>query len=927
MSTEGESKDSKVAGEIPSSSTETGDYTGPSEQATESMEPDSVRPVTAAVRGGSRPTPTNPEFTGPPPLDPEQTQPAGIGTRTRTGTFEAPATDRLSGRDETEPDPDSERARNGWPTMPGYMIHGELGRGGMGRVYRAHHLLLDRAVALKVILDGDHASDDQRARFLIEAQAVAHLLHPNIVQIFEISETNGLPYFSLEFVDGGSLEQRVNRQPQEPRWSATLVETLSRAMHTAHSAAIIHRDLKPANVLLTRDGTPKITDFGLAKRLESDSGQTRTGSIMGTPTYMSPEQAWGRSAEVGPRSDIYSIGAILYTLITGRPPFQGTSAVETLEQVRTQEPVSPSTLQPKVPRDLETICLKCLEKEPVKRYETALALADDLHRFLQGDTIVARPVSTAERVWRLAKRNPKIAVLATSVLFLLAAVAVISTTYAAALRRSNQAFVIASEREKNARLEAEASVKQAFEQNRSALDAWKTLGRLTIEDLKAIPAAQNLRQKFLDEILQGLRKTADGMEPLYKIYRRFENAGVADFAMAGVHKLLADELLELGQTQDAREHYTQMNAIAEAACTADPRNLDLEYQLANSRSELGNFTLKVMGDSKTALSLLQDALRLRRHRLAVEPDSDLAKRGLASALGQLAMCHQVMGELALAKRYFSEEEPLRESLSPDAMHDFETRRELSGLYDKLGSLAVQEGDVPTARRYYDRCYSIRKDLAAERPSHLQNLRDLSRSLGTLGELALVVQNDPGAAGTYYEESLKAFRDIHELEPTTTHKADVASGCYFLATALLRLGQTAKAHELYRECLTIRRSLVQDPEAKWPQIGLAMALARCGEHEEAARIARRLVMKPPLSSEIYVEAACALALCSGATSDPTLRSKYAQESLESIRMACAEGWKDFERFKVDPDLDPIRGDPRFQRLLQELQNPATAAAAS
>jgi serine/threonine-protein kinase len=794
----------------------------------------------------------------------------------------------------------------------------------MGLVYRAHHLALDRTVALKVVLGGDHASDEQRARFVTEAQAVAHLLHPNIVQIFEIGQADGLPYFSLELVDGGSLEQRVSRQPQEPRWSAALVETLARAMHAAHRSAVIHRDLKPANVLLTRDGIPKITDFGLAKRLETDSGQTQTGSIMGTPTYMAPEQAWGKTAEVGPHSDLYSIGAILYTLLTGRPPFQGTSALETLEQVRTQEPVSPSRLQPKVSRDLETICLKCLQKEPAKRYATAEALADDLRRFLTGDPIIARPVSAPERLWRLARRNPKVAALSASVLFLLTAVAVISTTYAATLRQQNQALRIASERETAARLEAEASIKQAFQQNRSALDAWKTLGRLTIEDLKAIPGGQRLRQKFLEEVLHGLRKTANGMEPLYQVYRRVESASVADFAMAGVHRLLGDELLELGQMQEARKHYERMDAIAERALAADPGNLDLEYQLANSRLVLGNFILRVMGDTEAALSHLEEALRLRRHRLAVEPDSDDAKRGVANVLRQLAMGHQLMGEPVEAKALFDQELPLRASLSPQARRDFEARRELSGLYDQLGMLALQQGDVPTARQNYDRSYAIRRELAAEHPSHLPNLRDLNRSLSTLGELCLLVQNDPAAARRYYEQSLEAFRKIQELEPTTTHQADVGNGCYFLATALLRLGEKAKAQVLYRECLEIRRSLPQDPGAKMSQVGLAVALARCGEHEEAARIARRLVSTPPQNSLLYIEVACALALCSGATSDRALKSHYATETVAMIRKGCAEGWKDIERLRVDPDLDPIRGERAFQQLLRELQSPANPA---
>src|SRR5262249_13566596 len=241
--------------------------------------------------------------------------------------------------------------------------------------------------------------------------------------------------------------------------------------------------------------------------------------VMGTPSYMAPEQASGKTAEAGPRSDLYSIGAILYTLLTGRPPFQGTSALETLEQVRTQEPVPPARLRPKVPRDLDTICLKCLEKDPSKRYGTALELADDLRRFLAGDTIIARPVSVPERVLRQAQRNPKVASLAALALFLLVAVAVVSTTYAAKLQQSsaklretNEALLVASEKEKSARLQAEASVKQAFDQNRSALAAWKTLGRLTINHLRGVAGAQHLRQKFLDELLQGPPKTTHGTE-------------------------------------------------------------------------------------------------------------------------------------------------------------------------------------------------------------------------------------------------------------------------------------------------------------------------------------------------------------------------------------------------------------------------------
>ncbi|HVS35588.1 MAG TPA: protein kinase, partial [Gemmataceae bacterium] len=213
-------------------------------------------------------------------------------------------------------------------------------------------------------------------------------------------------FFSLEFVEGGSLDYKLNRKAQKPRDAAVLVEILARAMHTAHAKGIIHRDLKPANVLLTPEGMPKITDFGLAKDLGADSGKTHSGSVMGTPSYMAPEQAAGRVEDMGPATDVYALGAILYDALTGRPPFKGATVVDTLNQVRNDEPIPPSKLQPRTPHDLETICLKCLQKAPRKRYASALALAEDLHRYLNGEPILARPMGRAERLWRWCKRNP-----------------------------------------------------------------------------------------------------------------------------------------------------------------------------------------------------------------------------------------------------------------------------------------------------------------------------------------------------------------------------------------------------------------------------------------------------------------------------------------------------------------------------------------
>jgi tetratricopeptide (TPR) repeat protein len=291
----------------------------------------------------------------------------------------------------------------------------KVGEGGMGVVYRARHERLRRVVALKVLRDDGWPGARERQRLRTEAEAAARLQHPHIIQIFEVGEyvsATGAPrpYLALEFVEGGNLAAWQSGRPQPPRQVAALVEIVARALQHAHERGVVHRDLKPSNILLTSDGTPKVCDFGVAKLLTEADLRTRTGTLMGTAEYMAPEQALARS-DVGPAADIHALGAVLYTLLTGRPPFQGEGSLETLNQVVNQEPVPPSRLQPTVPRDLEVICLKCLEKEPGRRYASAGSLADDLHRFLAGEPIQARPVGRLEWAWRWCRRHPREATL------------------------------------------------------------------------------------------------------------------------------------------------------------------------------------------------------------------------------------------------------------------------------------------------------------------------------------------------------------------------------------------------------------------------------------------------------------------------------------------------------------------------------------
>ncbi|MBX9626366.1 MAG: protein kinase, partial [Gemmataceae bacterium] len=415
-------------------------------------------------------------------------------------------------------------------SVPGYELLHEVGRGGMGVVYKARQTALGRVVALKMILAGAHAGPADRERFRREAQAVAALQHPHIVQVFEVGEAGGHPYLALEYVAGGSLAQYRPGQPWPAREAAALVELLARAVHYAHGQGVVHRDLKPANILLAgvvksssrqvvtsgdqsgsrlddmrRDDlmTPKITDFGLAKRLDSapgDDGPTRTGAVMGTPSYIAPEQAAGKAREVGPAADVYSLGAVLYELLTGRPPFRGETPLDTVLQVLKDDPLPPRRVQPGVPKDLDTVVLKCLNKEPERRYASAFALAEDLRRYLAGEPIVARPLGPWGRGLKWARRHPAAAAFAgMTVAATVAVVAVLGVAYA----QVREAVV---QKEKEAEVARRATDREAAERRRAedltfeAQAAWAEAAMQSAELERA--AERNRRAAYALQLAQ-----------------------------------------------------------------------------------------------------------------------------------------------------------------------------------------------------------------------------------------------------------------------------------------------------------------------------------------------------------------------------------------------------------------------------------------
>jgi serine/threonine-protein kinase len=421
------------------------------------------------------------------------------------------------------------------PTIHGYKVEGVLGIGGMGIVYKARHLKLNRVVALKMLRAGQFATESELTRFARESQAIAELHCPHIVQVHDVGDAEGRPFFTMELVEGGSLAEHLLGRPQTANKAAEMVQTLADAIHSAHAQGIIHRDLKPANILLSRDGCLKIADFGLARHVECDNPLTMSGTQLGTPSYMAPEQVLGGPDSIGPSVDVYSLGAILYEMLTGRPPFRAETALETQRQLTQVEPVAPARINASVPRDLETICLKCLNKQPKTRYASAEALANDLRRFLRNEPIHARPVTRRERLIRWARRNPAVTGLAVT------AVGLILLAIVFGMREYRSAKQLSAELDRwNQRLEFVNRVEQEgrFTEARAILGRIPDGGSDTLRS--RIRQAQNeldLAER-LDEIRMSRGKFTQGGGIAYdescrkytEAFRKWEIGGVDDSA-------------------------------------------------------------------------------------------------------------------------------------------------------------------------------------------------------------------------------------------------------------------------------------------------------------------------------------------------------------------------------------------------------------
>ena len=816
-------------------------------------------------------------------------------------------------------------------TIPGYEILHVLGHGGMGVVYKAREIALDRLVALKIVVAGVHASAEQRERFRAEARAEARLQHPNIVQIHAVGEHENFPFLSLEYMDGGSLAQRLARQPQPPAEAAGLIQVLAGAIAFAHGRGIIHRDLKPANILLTSAGTPKIADFGLAKYLEDASGLTRTGSLLGTPTYMSPEQAEGRGPDVGTASDIWALGVILYEMLVGRPPFHGVTMVDTLEQVRTREPVPPTQLQPNVPADLETICLKCLRKEPGQRYATAEALAEDLRRFLAGEPILARPVGTPERLWRWCRRNPRLAMLSAAVLLLLLTVAVTSTTFAIVLdARQRETELARKEAVDNAveahkqEQRADASARTAQDRYQLALDALRVVIDKVQKDLKAVPAATQARREILESAMTVLRQSVARQDP----------SGLPERGLASAHMIMGDILWEQDKRPEAVEHYKQCHAILEALYRANPDSDKAAGNFSASLGKQGDLAMDWRNDFAEAKALYSRALQIQEHLLAHPPAQPELRPEEVRRIA--ANSHQRLGEIILrsdpenlneTEEHFRQARDLLEAVV-EVEGSTPNYQKLADVAFKLGTLNERMNRPEQALRAYDRCMAMRKKLVEDNPGSMSCKLDLFDLCGKVGDQALF-RGETASARRYYGEAIAPNEALARADKQPGVRKLLGLNYYRLATACLRLGETEAAAENYHKCLDVRTQLQKEiPDNVGLQIDLMIAQARCGRHAEAAAFAEKLQKQFPKDTNYLIQAACGFALSapgvgqgkseSALTAEElALRHCYLDRAVEALRQARANGYKDVKNLEVEPDLDPVRDHPGFQALMREL----------
>lgn len=851
------------------------------------------------------------------------------------------------------------------PAVPGYDIVRELGRGGMGVVYLARHRDLRRLVALKMILGAGNADLETRQRFRREAQAVARLQHPGIVQIHDVGEHAGRPYLALEYVDGPNLASRVAGKPLAPKTAARAIETLARAVDYAHRQGIVHRDLTPRNILLapgsSSESIPlgegeseryalKITDFGLAKELDYDGNRTETGAIIGTPNYMAPEQAQARHDQIGPATDVHALGVLFYEMLTGRPPYLAETSLDILKQITESEPVPPTRLQPRIPPDAETICLKCLEKDPRRRYTSALELADDLNRFVTGQPIRARPVPWSERALKWSRRRPAaaalIAVSALSLLTILAGGAVYNVRIRGERDRAETNLELAMQA-------VEEMLSEVGEGQLAAEPRMEEKRRVLLAKAVALHQAF-LRQKSDDprvrrETAEAHRRLADVFRLLERhdsaieaygeaiaLYLRLHHENPADphhrRRLAYCHNFRGEVERAAGNRTPAEADYREADRLLGGLCAEYPGEAAYREDRARTLYSLGVLFRenKRPVDAETELKRASDLLSELVERF---PETPGYRQHLARACLNLGTVLRSEGRPQEARAAYDQAIGLLHGLSLRFPDEPDYRHELAVTCNNAGNLLASEGQFDEARTMHDRAQVLFSKLSTDFPrvpAYRQELANTWNSLGNVESL----EDKP-------EEALRAWtRAASLLEGLVAERPQIAAYRGDLGMVLGNLGlilygqsQVTEAREhLERSVSRLRESLSASPgHAVYEEIlqdswrNLAEILVVAGDHAAAAQAAQSLADLAPDSAESQYAAACFLARCArlaqagesdGAEKTSAARA-YGDGSLSALRRAIDKGFHDLVRLESDRQtiFKAVEAEPRFQDLVR------------
>ena len=788
-----------------------------------------------------------------------------------------------------------------------YEILAELGRGGMGVVYKCRDADLDRVVAVKTIAAGQNATAEQRARFDAEARAVARLEHPHIIAIHAVGHHDGVPYLSLEFAEGGSLSQRLSRGPMPCPAAGELIETVARAVHAAHQAGVIHRDLKPSNVLFAADGAPKVADFGLAKLLDDNSGRTLSGEPVGTPSYMSPEQADGRVGSIGPAADVYALGATLYHALSGRPPFLGQSAVETLSMVMSADAVPPRRLRPDIPRDLETICLRCLERLPSNRYESAAALAQDLRRFLDGRPTLARPVRLPVRLWRWCRRNPKLAaVTASFAATLLMAVSVISGL----IYRHNLQLRMEIARTRAKEDEARGSYREA----QAALR--KILARHNEPRFAGVPRLVELRREQRQDVLSFYESVLGKMTSSDAVVR-------ADTARAFSEASMLQH--ELGHSDQAEISVGRAILLYEGLRAEGKWDLELAARAAECLMRRGIYLLGLKRLDE-AITVEQEAVKQAEAVVDADPDNMLNRELLAVCHHDLGTAFWTAGRKDDAKSHFRKAIEIREAIDP---------LKVIGLESSLAEALINDGVVywhekqpDHAEKRFRRAEELLRSVPNERRDALHN--DTALAQVDASRSGMLVENGKYAAAIVRTDAgLKRVEHYLQTEPNdelvrTTCLALHGNRAYAL------MGQE-KFNDAAKEWTRVIELSGDKVPADY-RIKLALVLLYAGQVAASSEQAEFLKSADGISADDRYNLGCIFALSAALVqkdgklpADKRSRQaeKHVGDALWWLKSAADAGFfrdpKQREHAKKDEDLKILWDRDEFRRIVDQVDD--------